>query len=58
MLCGYLPFEEMENDDCNEVLFKNIMECNVEYPPEFIPPDAKNLLRKILVKDPGKKTNY
>ena len=55
MLCGYLPFEEMENDDCNEVLFKNIMECNVEYPPEFIPPDAKNLLRKILVKDPRKR---
>ena len=55
MLCGYLPFEEMENDDCNEVLFKNIMECNVEYPPEFIPPDAKSLLKKILVKDPRKR---
>ena len=55
MLCGYLPFEEMENDDCNEVLFKNIMECNVEYPPEFIPPDAKSLLKKILVKDPRRR---
>ena len=55
MLCGYLPFEEMENDDCNEVLFKNIMECNVEYPPEFIPPDAESLLRKILVKDPKRR---
>ena len=55
MLCGYLPFEEMENDDCNEVLFKNIMECNVEYPPEFIPPEAKSLLKKILVKDPRRR---
>ena len=55
MLCGYLPFEEMENDDCNEVLFKNIMECNVEYPREFIPPDAKSLLKKILVKDPRRR---
>ena len=55
MLCGYLPFEEMENDDWNEVLFKNIMECNVEYPPEFIPPDAKSLLKKILVKDPRRR---
>ena len=55
MLCGYLPFEEMENDDCNEVLFKNIMECNVEYPPEFIPPEAKSLLKRILVKDPRRR---
>ena len=55
MLCGYLPFEEMENDECNEVLFKNIMECNVEYPPEFIPPYAESLLRKIIVKDPRKR---
>ena len=45
----------MENNDCNEVLFKNIMECNVEYPPEFIPPDAKSLLKKILVKDPRRR---
>ena len=29
MLCGYLPFEEMENDEYNEVLFRNIVECNV-----------------------------
>ena len=25
MLCGYLPFEEMENDEYNEVLFRNNM---------------------------------
>ena len=55
MLCGYLPFEEMENDEYNEFLFKNIVECNVEYPNEFITPVAKDLLSKILVKDPKKR---
>ena len=55
MLCGYLPFEEMENDEYNEVLFRNIVECNVDYPNEFITPVAKDLLTKILVKDPRKR---
>ena len=55
MLCGYLPFEEMENDEYNEVLFKNIVECNVDYPKEFITPAAKDLLMQILVKDPQKR---
>ena len=55
MLCGYLPFEEVENDEYNEVLFKNIVECNVEYPREFITPVARDLLMKILVKDPEKR---
>ena len=55
MLCGYLPFEEVENDEYNEVLFKNIVECNVEYPHEFITPVARDLLMKILVKDPEKR---
>ena len=55
MLCGYLPFEEMENDEYNEVLFRNIVECNVEYPNELITPVAKDLLCKILVKDPKKR---
>ena len=55
MLCGYLPFEEMENDEYNEVLFKNIVECNVDFPKEFITPTAKDLLMKILVRDPKKR---
>ena len=55
MLCGYLPFEEMENDEYNEVLFRNIVECNVDYPNEYITPVAKDLLCKILVKDPKKR---
>jgi len=55
MLCGYLPFEEADNDEYNEILFRNIVECNIEYPPEFITPVAKDLLKKILVKDPRKR---
>ena len=55
MLCGYLPFEEAENDEYNEILFRNIVECNIEYPTEFITPIAKDLLKKILVKDPRKR---
>ena len=55
MLCGYLPFEEGENDEYNEELFKNIVECNIEYPEELITPVAKDLLEKILVKNPEKR---
>ena len=50
MLCGYLPFEEEEGDVNNDILFRNIVECNVEYPNEFITPVAKDLLCKILVR--------
>ena len=55
MLCGYLPFEEAENDEYNEILFRNIVECNIEYPAQFITPVARDLLSKILVKDPRKR---
>ena len=55
MLCGYLPFEEGEDEIHNELLFKNIVECKVEYPEEFIGPMAKDLLQKIIVRDPQKR---
>ena len=55
MLCGYLPFEEGEGDLNNELLFKNIVECKVEYPNEFVSSMAKDLLDKILVRDPKKR---
>ena len=55
MLCGYLPFEEADNDEYNEILFRNIVECNIEYPAKFVTPVAKDLLCKILVKDPRKR---
>ena len=55
MLCGYLPFEEGEGDSNNEQLFRNIVECKVEYPVEFISPIAKDLLQKIIVREPKKR---
>ena len=51
MLCGYLPFEEGENDKNNELLFENIEKCDIEYPDE-LQGDALDLLKKILVKSP------
>ena len=50
MLCGYLPFEDPQN----EVLFRKIMKCKLEY-PNFISSNAKSLLKKILVSDPNKR---
>ena len=55
MLCGYLPFEEGENDINNDLLFKNIVECKVDYPEENIGPIAKDLLEKIIVREPQKR---
>ena len=50
MLCGYLPFEDKNND----VLFDKILECNVEF-PEFLSEEPKDLINKILVVDPEKR---
>ena len=47
MICGYLPFE----GDNNKLLFKNILECNPEY-PKFISKSVKNLIKSILKINP------
>ena len=47
MLCGYLPFEDRNNEN----LFRKILECKLEL-PKFINDDAKDLIKKILVLDP------
>ena len=47
MLCGYLPFE----DKNNEKLFKKIAECKIEY-PEYISQEAKDLMMQIIVPNP------
>ena len=52
MLCGYLPFEDKNNEN----LFKKILKCNVDY-PKYMSNEAKNLLNKILVNDPDKRIN-
>ena len=52
MLCGYLPFEEGEGVNKNELLFKNIVKCKLNYPDEFVGKNAKNLLKRIIVRNP------
>ena len=50
MLCGYLPFE----DKNNEKLFDKILECKIEY-PDFLSEESKDLIKKILVIEPEKR---
>ena len=50
MTCGYLPFE----DTNNELLFKKIMKCKVDY-PEFLSDNTLDIMKKILVVDPNKR---
>ena len=50
MLCGYLPFEDPDN----EVLFKKILECKLEF-PEYVNKLSIDLIEKILVTDPEKR---
>ena len=52
MLCGYLPFEDKDND----ILFEKILECKLIF-PRYIKKDAKDLIEKILVTDPEKRIN-
>ena len=51
MLCGYFPFDDRDNQN---VLFKKIVKCKVDY-PKFISQNAKDLLEKILVSNPEKR---
>ena len=46
MVCGYLPFE----GDNNDILFKNILECNPEF-PDFLSDDSIDLIVKLLNKE-------
>ena len=50
MLCGYLPFE----DDNNDILFKQILEGKIQY-PDFLSDLSKDLLDKIIEVDPEKR---
>ncbi len=50
MICGYLPFEDSDND----ILFKKISKCQINY-PNAISKYAKNLMKKIIVPDPQKR---
>ena len=50
MLCGYLPFDHKDNN----ILFKKILECKINY-PKHLSSDSKDLIKKILVSNPGKR---
>ena len=52
MLCGYLPFEDKDND----ILFEKILECKLIF-PKYITKMAKDLMVKILVTDPDRRIN-
>ena len=54
MLCGYLPFEDDEND--NDILFSQIIKNKIEY-PSFLSELSLDILKKILVSDPLKRIN-
>ena len=54
MLCGYLPFDDKNNDN----LFRKILKCKIEFPTKknrLISENAKDLIRKILRADPEKR---
>ena len=50
MTCGYLPFEDPDND----ILFKKILKCKIKY-PEYLSDMIIDLMKKILVVDPNKR---
>ena len=50
MICGYLPFE----DNDNEVLFGKILKCKINY-PKHIGELPLDLMKKIIVPDPNKR---
>ena len=54
MLCGYLPFDDKNND----VLFRKILKCKIEFPQRkniVISENAKDLIKRILRPDPSKR---
>ena len=50
MLCGYLPFEDKDND----ILFEKILKCKLIF-PKYVSKIARDLMEKILVTDPDKR---
>ena len=54
MLCGFLPFEGDDNESNNNLLFKNILECQPEM-PEFLSDISKDLISLILTPNPDER---
>ena len=43
MTCGFLPFEDTDND----ILFQKIMKCKIEY-PQFLSKNSIDIMKKIF----------
>jgi len=50
MICGFLPFEDKNNDK----LYKKILECKYEM-PDHVSPNCKDLIKKLLTVNPSKR---
>ena len=50
MLCGYLPFEDPDND----ILFAKILKCKIIF-PDYLSDMTIDLMKKILVVEPMKR---
>ena len=50
MVCGFLPFEDKNNDK----LYKKILECKYEW-PDHVSPNCKDLIKKLLTVNPSKR---
>jgi serine/threonine protein kinase len=50
MICGFLPFEDSNNDK----LFEKILECKI-YFPNFVPLNVKDMIKRMLVPNPEKR---
>ena len=53
MVCGYLPFD----GDNNDILFKNILNCDPEL-PEFLSDECVDIILKILTPDPERRITF
>ena len=54
MLCGFHPFDVYEKD---KQLLKKIVNCEFNYPEQYINENAKDLLKKILAKNQNDRIN-
>lgn len=54
MLCGYLPFQN--GNDSNQELYMRVMLCQYDI-PQYVCDDARELICKILVRDPYKRVS-
>ena len=53
MVCGYLPFD----GDNNDILFKNILNCDPEL-PEYLSDECIDIILQILTPDPEKRISF